>query len=244
MKLRNLILSASLAAGVALGAASQASANAGAYLFGYTYAPWNAGFNTQQLILNGGATTLQATSMGWYDYTGSHSAANQDFIVGDCSIGTCGGVGAYNDFFVFDLSGVSGPITSAQLSLGNPGSPYPGYSGVPSSTYTNFDVSTPISTLIADASGATGIYADLGSGVIYAATGVSAADNATQVMVTLNANALASLNTSEGGQWAVGGTLGKFTAPGVPEPATWGMMIVGFGMIGGTLRRRRQAVAI
>ena len=37
------------------------------------------------------------------------------------------------------------------------------------------------------------------------------------------------------------------TAPaavaGVPEPATWGMMIAGFGLVGGTMRRRRTSVA-
>jgi hypothetical protein len=31
--------------------------------------------------------------------------------------------------------------------------------------------------------------------------------------------------------------------PGVPEPTTWGLMILGFGGIGAMLRRRRQAVA-
>jgi hypothetical protein len=31
--------------------------------------------------------------------------------------------------------------------------------------------------------------------------------------------------------------------PGVPEPTTWGLMIMGFGGIGAMLRRRRQAVA-
>lgn len=29
------------------------------------------------------------------------------------------------------------------------------------------------------------------------------------------------------------------TAPGVPEPATWGMMLIGFGVIGAAMRRRR-----
>ncbi len=29
----------------------------------------------------------------------------------------------------------------------------------------------------------------------------------------------------------------------VPEPATWGMMIVGFGLVGGVLRRRKTSVA-
>lgn len=30
----------------------------------------------------------------------------------------------------------------------------------------------------------------------------------------------------------------------VPEPATWGMMIMGFGIVGGAMRRRRQKVTV
>lgn len=33
---------------------------------------------------------------------------------------------------------------------------------------------------------------------------------------------------------------GKFVRTAVPEPATWGMMLVGFGIVGSTLRRRRS----
>ena len=32
-------------------------------------------------------------------------------------------------------------------------------------------------------------------------------------------------------------------APGVPEPTTWGLMLAGFGIVGGALRRRKQNVA-
>ncbi|HEU4968186.1 PEPxxWA-CTERM sorting domain-containing protein, partial [Sphingomonas sp.] len=37
--------------------------------------------------------------------------------------------------------------------------------------------------------------------------------------------------------------LGAFAGaiPSVPEPATWAMMIAGFGLIGGALRRRARA---
>jgi hypothetical protein len=41
----------------------------------------------------------------------------------------------------------------------------------------------------------------------------------------------------------VNGVLG-FTAASVPEPATWMTMILGFGMLGATLRRRRTVAAI
>jgi Domain of unknown function (DUF4394)/PEP-CTERM motif len=41
------------------------------------------------------------------------------------------------------------------------------------------------------------------------------------------------------------GPLIGFTATGaVPEPATWGMMILGFGIVGGTLRRRNSSLRL
>lgn len=36
---------------------------------------------------------------------------------------------------------------------------------------------------------------------------------------------------------------GTTNIPGVPEPATWGLMIAGFGMAGSALRRRKPALA-
>ena len=37
---------------------------------------------------------------------------------------------------------------------------------------------------------------------------------------------------------------GTTTGAAVPEPATWAMMIAGFGLVGGTLRRRRTTAVI
>ncbi|WP_298668262.1 PEPxxWA-CTERM sorting domain-containing protein [uncultured Sphingomonas sp.] len=37
---------------------------------------------------------------------------------------------------------------------------------------------------------------------------------------------------------------GLSVVPSVPEPATWALMILGFGMIGGTLRRRRATTSL
>jgi hypothetical protein len=43
---------------------------------------------------------------------------------------------------------------------------------------------------------------------------------------------------------AVGATWDGNPQIGVPEPATWGLMILGFGTIGGALRRRRMQLAL
>ena len=43
---------------------------------------------------------------------------------------------------------------------------------------------------------------------------------------------------------AVGAISTRPNVPGIPEPATWAMMIAGFGMAGSVLRRRREAGAV
>ena len=229
------------AAGLALGLASQAHAAVNSYLFGYT-----SGFGPKQLIING-STVLNAVSSGWYSDAGFHASSNNNYIVGNCLPAICdGGDGATrNDFFVFDLSGVAGPITSASLSIANPSAadnidpPFSsdGFGGVPT-TYTTWDVSTSIAALTADATNATGTYADLGSGVFYGSTPANASTNGAQVMVALDGAALAEIRGAEGGQFAIGGTLGA-----VPEPATWALMLIGFGSLGAAVRARRERPA-
>jgi hypothetical protein len=48
-------------------------------------------------------------------------------------------------------------------------------------------------------------------------------------------------STSPAGTWAA--NAGSVTVSDVPEPASWALMIGGFGLVGATLRRRRTAVA-
>jgi hypothetical protein len=49
------------------------------------------------------------------------------------------------------------------------------------------------------------------------------------------------INYTSDGLGSYGGNL-SFTPGAVPEPAAWALMIGGFGMVGGTLRRRRARV--
>jgi hypothetical protein len=224
-------------------AASGALANT----FLYAFTP----YHSQQLILNGGSVVLSATDKGWYDNTGFHQAGNPNYAVGQCQ--NCGpGVSAFRDYFVFDLSGVSGPITDATLSIGNPpngfhvlkvSNPSAGYDVGPPALWTLYDVSTPIGSLTADQTSATSIFTDLGTGVSFGSKLVTGALNAMQVMLSLNASGLAALNAAVGGQFAVGGKL-SHTAGEVPEPATWTMMILGAGAVGAAVRRRRSAQAL
>ena len=54
--------------------------------------------------------------------------------------------------------------------------------------------------------------------------------------INLNTGALTRVGTLDR-------TLFGIAVAAVPEPASWAMMLVGFGVVGGTMRRRRPATA-
>lgn len=53
---------------------------------------------------------------------------------------------------------------------------------------------------------------------------------------------LGTLNPTGNGVGVVGGSLNLTQAAAVPEPATWAMFILGFGMLGAGLRRRHAQI--
>ena len=216
--------------------ASAAYAAPDNFIFGTTPA------GVQALILNG-TTTIEASAKGWLREDGSHNP-NNNYIVGYCA--NCGGY-MYNNYFTFDLSNIDFAITSAVLSVGNGFD----YYGGDLSTYSLFDVDSSILSLgvpriPGDASGIT-IFNDLQSGSLFGSRSITSVVANSQVDTTLNGSALAALNAAVGGDFAIGGTLrpGReipgVPTGGVPEPATWALMIAGFGLAGTMLRRERRA---
>ena len=172
-------------------------------------------------------TTLYSVGGGWFSDAGEHVQFNTNYAVG-------GGADGYtrNNYFLFDLSGVSGTITSATLRLynpdtsGSPSVPYGYTSADPSESFALFDVSTtfysaytPGTPLVAGYGIGSvvgqAIFSDLGSGQSYGSYTASLADNGRFVEISLNAAGLAALNAS-GGMFAVGGAI--TTLDGVVNP--------------------------
>jgi len=106
-------------------------------------------------------------------------------------------------------------------------------------------------------------YARFSDGTVHANPTISAYDSANNLIASYDLDALAPIITPGGvdqfafrGILSTGALIKSFRLGGsdiiatgtvegaVPEPATWALMIVGFGLVGGSMRRRHAAAAI
>ena len=150
-----------------------------------------------------GTVTLNAVDSGFWDSLGNHAAGFESYAVGQTFPGD-----VLNDYFVFDLSGISQEITSAQLTLSNPF----GYNSPDPSETINFsDVSTPVSVLEASGPDQFGIFNDLGSGTSFGTQTVTPGTD--PVVTTLNADGIRALTAGLGAQFAIGGSLTTISGP-------------------------------
>jgi hypothetical protein len=156
----------------------------------------------------GETLSIGYTDRGWYDATGFHDPLNKNYAVGRALYQF--GVQESRNFFVFDLSGIAKPITSATLTLFDP--LY--ISDAPSENYELHDVVTSIPKMIAG-TGGLDAFDDLGSGVVYGSRTMTAAENPTahytvpvtaSINIPLNSSAIDALNNATG-LFAIGGSL-------------------------------------
>jgi hypothetical protein len=127
---------------------------------------------------------------------GFHDPADTDYVAS---------VGSTRSFFIFDLSSLTDPrpIVYATLVLDTGTVTSGGFGGI---TYTLYDVSTPIPTLVTGGDGLTTIYDDLGSGVPFsAATEIEPGTSGTEKSIPLLAAGVATLEAAKGGLVAIGG---------------------------------------
>jgi hypothetical protein len=185
---------------------------------------------SQMLITDSGSVDTGGFQ-GWvstgYGNTGG-PGGNTNYIVGSY------GGADFNDYFVFSTDSFTGPVTAASLSV--------------NAAYTLDSValrlgaaSSLIGSLYNAASPDTALHDALGSGTSYGSFSFDGSDYFQQLTFTLNAAGLADLNAAIANHqsFAIGGSLNA-SSP-TPEPASWAMMVGGFGVIGGALRSRRRA---
>jgi hypothetical protein len=153
--------------------------------------------------------TLDSLDSGWYTQSGFHDPETENYFVGDPTSNAAEPV--FHNFFVFDLSALSGGYSAALLRVWNPALPLGEVDGFgspdPTETYLLHDVTTSIADLLDGTAGVSG-FADLADGVLFASYTASLADNGTFVEIALNAAGLAAVNSHASGLFALGGSIG------------------------------------
>jgi len=166
------------------------------YLFGNSYGN---PADVQLRLTFGTNLVITSANRGWYDESGNHTANNLNYTVGyDSDLADL-----YRDFFVFNLPALSSQLVDAELLVNSYTNVSP--SGV--DTYQLYDVTTSITVLTNNASGATNIYADLGSGVVYGGRNVYVSESGMIASIPLNGSFLGAALANSGGRIALGGAL-------------------------------------
>ncbi|MEO0421873.1 MAG: hypothetical protein AAF184_06025 [Pseudomonadota bacterium] len=147
------------------------------------------------------AVDLPSVDRGWYTAEGEHTVDNENYLVGQ----NAGSL--FNNFFVFDPTGISQPITAARLRLY-----VPDLGGLVTDEafeiYEVFTVDTPVEVLV-DGTGGAQAYTDLGSGTSLGETVATRRDVDRTLTVPLNAEAVQLLSEADG-LVALGGALPTF----------------------------------
>lgn len=152
--------------------------------------------------LSAAVITFDATDSGWYRSTdGFHNPLNQNFFVGaDANAGA-----EFRNFFVFDLASqpVPGNILSVTLRIENV--PLANTAGSPQGgeVYEVFG----FGGTLADLTGGTSSFGDLGSGTSFGTSAAVSADVAQLVDIGFNGSGLTAVGGGLGGLFAVTGLI-------------------------------------
>ena len=149
--------------------------------------------------------TLNAVATGAYNQQGAHFTDN--YAVGWYATSNPGDLEG-RDYFVFDLSSVTGTIIAGFLRVSTAPPGYLRYgSDDPSETFTLFDVAaTPITTLVNGSGNGVSAFNDLGAGTSYGSRVVTANPGAT-IDVNLNGSGVAYLQSNANGLVVMGGAI-------------------------------------
>jgi hypothetical protein len=222
-------LNPAIVAFIVVAAWSTSRASAATYLFGFSSGV------TNQLVVDTttGSFTFRTSdaeftpgshNQGWWSGSMNNVTGNDNYIVGMPD-----GVHQLNNYFTFNLAGLTGTVLDASLVLGQGiGSGAAGVGPAIDVAYSLYDVSTKPARLNDEsASWNAAIYNDLGSGTSYGTYSLSTGASGGTDTLALNSAGLAAIDSAAGGYLSIGGSL-KLAA--VPEPATlaiWGLGAVG-----------------
>jgi hypothetical protein len=141
-------------------------------------------------------TVINSNASGFYQNTGGTPSLGSTNIIEDST---------RNNYFAFDLSGVSGTVTGAKLTIFGANGLFLFNSTTPATVaYSIFDVTTNIGALTGHTAGAAA-FTDLGSGLVYGSTSFAATTGSSPQLVIDLSGGLNDINAKLGGLFALGG---------------------------------------
>jgi len=164
------------------------------YVFG---ASAGAGSDVRLRLVYGADQVLASASHGWYDSEGFHNAGNANYAAGYSDADT------FRDYFMFNLTNLPGQLVNAQLLL----NAYQVSSTNGPLTFQLYDVTNAITQLTNTQSSATGIFADLGSGMIYGGRDIYTNESFNTAAIPLDDGFLTAEQAATGGPIALGGAV-------------------------------------
>jgi PEP-CTERM motif len=228
---RSIALPGIIGAGILYGALACGPAHADSPADGYAFGGTQYSQDYATLTLQVGSQSVTLSDSGFQGWVSgdTFNFSGPDPVNTSYIAGVLGG-SARNNFFVFNLAGVNGTVTSAKLNL---------YAGTITTelNYSLYGATEAISELTDAADSPNpALYDQLGAGTPYDSASIYKGNSASWLILTLNASAvndIKGLIAAKKTQFAISGH-----AEPVPEPATWIMMLAGFAGLGLAAYRR------
>jgi hypothetical protein len=179
------------------------------------------GFDTNNnLTIN--STVFTNTDSGWIDALQADYPGNQNYVSGNLNGDN------YSDFFDFDLTGLTGTVTSASFNVDTYVITVPGTFDIFATALTPAQVSSANAPLP--------YYADLTSGEEIGTIDFATSDSNSLATITLNTAGDEWLQANEGNGVVIGGQFNGASA--TPEPSSLVLLGTGIAGLAGMIRRK------
>lgn len=185
--------------------------------------------NTDNALTLDGGTRLTTVDSGWYRSDFFHDPDNTNYAAGNCAHCALPPDNNHNNFFVFDISAVSAPVSALSFTVDT-------YVALETLHYSLHDYTGSVDVL-RNGTGGAAAYTDLATGALYGEATIGPGNNYTLMGFQLSQAAVADFNqavSTHQTYFVIGGT-----APAVPEPDAPLMTLSGLAIAALAISSRR-----